>query len=997
MLATIVILVFVCLLLGMALSVSVFGTGSKRAKAFENIYFSVEDVSGMGVLYTKKGDYSVIMSMENPVRKYSADIDRYYDFTSVMSSVMETLGEGYAIHKQDIFIRKRFDTSALSMKSADTYKNFLSDAYFRHFSGRPYTESKCYLIITIKGRGGIHSFDSHEWSDFILKAHKVYDRLASENIKARFLGSEECKLYADRYYAMNFSDKHFSFNDFKVDSEEIGMGDRHMKVYSLLDVDNVGLPGTIKPFKNMVVNNSVMPEDLLSELDGINGPDTIVYNQVVFLPNQKREIFKLEKNRNRHASIPNPNNKIAVDDINAVLDDIARNGRSLVYAHYDLVVSAPKDMDFHLVTNQLENLLARNSMTISKRAYNQLELYVATFPGNCFRLNKDYDRFLTVSEPAMCLMYKEHQATSDAKELKCFYTDRQGVPLAIDLTGKEGKIRYTNNSNFFVLGPSGSGKSFFMNTVIRQYYEQNTDCVIVDTGDSYEGLCGYFGGTYITYSKEHPISMNPFKINKQEYEQNFEEKKNFLKSLVFLIFKGKEKINKIEDVIIDQTIIEYYKAYFSPFVAFTDDEREAIRRQLLLFDKRTGKYDSFVEKLEDKYGDRYDIPEFDELIKKHETEEATEDVEMARVRRQIPKLKAILADPSSTKGEKEAARAKLEQFSPGASGNQLALLTPAVIERKYLRDIDDRIVKLENERRKNKVKELSFNSYYEFVMERIPQIMREDKVDFDIDNFSKILKQFYKGGPYETTLNSDMDTSLFDERFIVFEIDKIKDDPVIFPIVTLIIMDVFTQKMRLKKGRKCLVIEEAWKAIATPVMANYIKYLYKTARKHWAMVGVVTQELQDIISSDIVKEAIINNSDVFMLLDQSKFKDKFDDIKSTLSLTDLDCKKIFTINRLDNHEGRSPFKEVFIRRGQFGEVYGVEEPPECYMNYTTEKVEKEALKLYRKQLHGTQRQAIEAFVRDWKGSGIRASIDFAKKVMEKGRMLPCDDKRTTKQ
>lgn len=242
MLATIVILAFVCLLLGMALSVSVFGTGSKRAKAFENIYFSVEDVSGMGVLYTKKGDYSVIMSMENPVRKYSADIDRYYDFTSVMSSVMETLGEGYAIHKQDIFIRKRFDTSALSMKSADTDKNFLSDAYFRHFSGRPYTESKCYLIITIKGRGGIHSFDSHEWSDFILKAHKVYDRLASENIKARFLGSEECKLYADRYYAMNFSDKHFSFNDFKVDSEEIGMGDRHMKVYSLLDVDNVGLP-----------------------------------------------------------------------------------------------------------------------------------------------------------------------------------------------------------------------------------------------------------------------------------------------------------------------------------------------------------------------------------------------------------------------------------------------------------------------------------------------------------------------------------------------------------------------------------------------------------------------------------------------------------------------------------------------------------------------------------------------------------------------------------
>ena len=177
-----------------------------------------------------------------------------------------------------------------------------------------------------------------------------------------------------------------------------------------------------------------------------------------------------------------------------------------------------------------------------------------------------------------------------------------------------------------------------------------------------------------------------------------------------------------------------------------------------------------------------------------------------------------------------------------------------------------------------------------------------------IDNFAAILKPFYKGGEMEVTLNNDMDSSLFDEKFIVFEIDKVKDDPVLFPIIVLIIMDVFTQKMRIKKGRKCLVIEEAWKAIATPTMAEYIKYLYKTARKHWAMVGVVTQEIEDVTSSEIVKEAIINNSDVFMLLDQNKYKEKFDKIKTVLALTDIDCKKIFTINRLDNKTDRSAFK-----------------------------------------------------------------------------------------
>ena len=212
-------------------------------------------------------------------------------------------------------------------------------------------------------------------------------------------------------------------------------------------------------------------------------------------------------------------------------------------------------------------------------------------------------------------------------------------------------------------------------------------------------------------------------------------------------------------------------------------------------------------------------------------------------------------------------------------------------------------------------------------------------------------------------------------------------DPLLFPLVTLIIMDVFLQKMRIKKNRKMLIIEEAWKAIASPMMAEYIKYLYKTARKFWASVGVVTQEIQDIIGSEIVKEAIINNSDVVMLLDQSKFKERFDTIKAILGLTDVDCKKIFTINRLENKEGRSFFREVFIRRGQTSNVYGVEEPHECYMTYTTERAEKEALKLYKRELKCNHQQAIEAYCRDWDASGIRKSLAFAQKVNQAGRVL----------
>lgn len=963
MVVIIVILVFVSILSGMALSIWAFGTGSKRAKIFEDIYFSVEDVENKGIIYTKKGDYSAVLEMENPIKKYSADTDSYYDFTTLMASVIQVLGEGYALHKQDVFVRKNFDMSRVAAKKKKgSKKAFLSEAYFRFFNGREYTEATTYLVITQKGKkGGIHTYDNSKWRDFLVKIQKVSDRLKSGEINCRFLSAAECKAYADRFFAFDFKNKNISMSDFKVDSEKIGMGNKQIKVYSLLDVDNIGLPGNIRPYTDVSVNNAVISQDLLADIDHVPGVDSIVYNQVIFLPNQKREMMKLDKKKNRHASIPNPNNQIAVEDINAVQNELARNGKILVYAHYNLIVQTSSDYDFQKVTNSLENIFARYNIHISKRAYNQLELFVASFPGNCFRLNQDYDQFLTLSEAALCLMYKERQAVGDDSALKCYYTDRQGLPLAVDTSGKEGKKRYTNNSNFFVLGPSGSGKSFFMNTVMRQYREQDTEIVIIDTGDSYEGLCSYFDGTYISYSKEKPISMNPFKVTDAEYNENFGEKKNFLKSLIFQLFKGAEFPTKLEDAVINQTIVEYYEEYFHPFEGFNEEERKEMKNKLLLEDKKNGEYDKFEEELEERYGDEYEIEELE--YKKLSDRE----------KRVSEKLKAVIEDKAATEGEKEVAQRALQR------------LTPEVIENKYLMRIEHQIDKIERQKKKLKVTELSFNSFYEFAVERIPQIMKQQNIQFNIHDFATILQAFYKGGENESILNNDIDGSLFDEKFIVFEIDKVKDDPVLFPILTLIIMDVFTQKMRIKKGRKCLVIEEAWKAIATPVMADYIKYLYKTARKHWAMVGVVTQEIQDITSSPIVKEAIINNSDVFMLLDQSKFKDKFDDIKATLSLTDIDCKKIFTINRLDNHEGRSRFQEVFIKRGQDGEVYGVEEPPECYINYTTEKVEKEAFKFYRKQFKGSYQHAIEVFVKDWMDSGLDCT-SFAKLVMKEGKV-----------
>ena len=829
----------------MLTSVKAFGTGGKRKKIFQDIYFSVEDVDGIGVLYTQTGEYSAILKLENPVQKYSANIDNYYEFTNLLTALAQTLGEGYAIHKQDVFIKKKFHD-----ETNDNHE-FLSESYFRYFTGRTYTDVQTYLIITQENKKSrLFSFDSKKWRDFLVKIRKVKDQLKDSGVDSTYLDGATARDYVDRYFSMNFTGKIVSMTNFKVDDESISMGNKRCKVYSLVDVDCINLPGVIRPYTNIEVNNTSMPVDLVSLVDNIPVAETVIYNQMLFMPNQKRELSLLDKKKNRHASMPNPSNLIAVEDIKKVQDVIARENKQLVYAHFNLVVSVPIDEDIQKCTNHLENSFGRMGIHISKRAYNQLELFVNSFPGNCYGMNPDYDRFLTLSDAATCLMYKEHIQHSEDTPLKVYYTDRQGVPVAIDISGKEGKNKITDNSNFFILGPSGSGKSFFTNSMVRQLWEQNTDVVLVDTGNSYEGLCDYVNGKYISYTEEHPITMNPFAIKREELNI---EKIGFLKNLIMLIWKGTNgRITKTEDHLIEDVITEYYDAHF-----------------------RTGK-----------------------------------------------------------------------------------------------------------------VKELSFNTFYEYSTARIPEIVRDNNLEgIDLATYNYLLKDFYKGGNHELTLNENLDTALFDETFIVFEIDSIKDDPLLFPLVTLIIMDVFIQKMRIKKNRKVLVIEEAWKAIASPMMAEYIKYLYKTARKFWASVGVVTQEIQDIVGSPIVKEAIINNSDVIMLLDQSKFKERFDEIKAILGLTDVDCRKIFTINRLENKEGRSFFREVFIRRGQNAAVFGVEEPHECYMTYTTERAEKEALKLYKRELRCSHQQAIEAYCRDWDRSGISKSLPFAQKVNQAGHVL----------
>lgn len=259
-----------------------------------------------------------------------------------------------------------------------------------------------------------------------------------------------------------------------------------------------------------------------------------------------------------------------------------------------------------------------------------------------------------------------------------------------------------------------------------------------------------------------------------------------------------------------------------------------------------------------------------------------------------------------------------------------------------------------------------FNSFYEFLQDQFIEELKADGVkdrDFDVHNFLYVLRPYYKGGEFDYLLNADKNLDVMQQPFIVFELDNVKDHPILFPVITLIIMEMFVSKMRKLKGvRKVICIEEAWKAIAKSGMAEFMKYLYKTVRKYFGEAITVTQEIDDLISSPIIKEAIINNADCKILLDMKKFQNKFEAIQAVMGMTDKGREQVLSLNKANDPAKK--YRELYIELGnQLMKVYRYEPSTEEYYAYSTEQTEKLKVKEYTAK-YGDIRKGLTALARD---------------------------------
>lgn len=429
-------------------------TGKK--KAFDGLYAQLEETDGNVVLFSAGGNPSVIFGMVNPVQRLCTDSERYALFQDVLSNIVQTLGEGYALQKQDVLCRQAYHHDV----PADA--EFLTKSYFRYFEGREFTEICTYFIITQEAqKSRFVQYDPKTWLDFHAKVSKVDDILSEKGIRHWKLTRDEVNEHCHRFMAFNFRHGAFTMTNFKATDECLKTGNRIIRSFPLVDIDEINLPSEVKPYTEMSVNGYGIATDLLSFLTDVPHSDCVVYNQVVQIPAQRKLLRKLQAKAKRHGSMPDPSNRIAKADIEEVLEKLAVETSLLVYANFNILVSCPADR-LTPVTSYLETKLYECGIMASRTVYNQLELFTDSFPGNGYAFNPDYDLFLTLSDAALCFFFKEHLKGSEETPLTTYYTDRQGLPVCIDITGKEGKKKMTDNANFFCIGPSGSGKSFHM-------------------------------------------------------------------------------------------------------------------------------------------------------------------------------------------------------------------------------------------------------------------------------------------------------------------------------------------------------------------------------------------------------------------------------------------------------------------------------------------------------------------------------------------------------
>ena len=803
------------------------------------------------MILSRQGDFTIGYRVTKP-EIFTLSAAEYAGLHQSLMKAMRVLPAPCILHWQDWFLSERFEADFCEEKT------FLAGSSERFFNERPWFAHESYVFLTKRPKDRQESTTAV--SSLLRRRLMPSEAVDGEVVQAFLDGvSQFARILGDsglltlermtgdelwsgpgraglieRYCSLSRAGRPV-LRDLELRGGRAGgmrVGDRHCVLHTLADVDDLpGLCGPRIDYSAYSTDRTRYSVGFASALGPLLACDHI-YNQYVFIDEAPGVLKKLEAKRLKLQSMAaySRENAVSEEATAEFLNEALEEQRLPVRAHFNVLAWTDVPAELPEIRNRVGSAMAQLEASPKVETAGAAAIWWAGLPGNegDFPMN---ETFRTFAEQAACFFCAETNYRSSRSPFGIRLGDRlTGRPVHVDIDDEPQATGLIQNYNALCLSGSGGGKSFFMNHLVRSYYEQGCHVLIVDVGHSYEIQCALHGGYYFTYREDRPLCFNPFHIGTGDVLDT--EKRESIKTLLLSLWKKSEEgHNRSEYVALSNALQGYF---------------DALQR------------------------DRAMLPCFD--------------------------------------------------------------------------------------------------SFYEYLKGEFAGVLAADGVkekDFDLPNFLYVLRPFYKGGEFDYLLNARENLDLLNEQFIVFELDNIKGHPILFPVVTLIIMELFVGKMRKLKGvRKMVVIEEAWKAIAAQGMAEYIKYLFKTARKFFAKAVVVTQEVEDIVSSEIIRQAIVNNSDIKILLDQSKFQNKFDDIQALLGITEKQKAEILSINK--GHEPGRMYKDLWIGLGAtHSRVYRLEVSPEEYWTYTSDQREKVKVAEYIER-YGGVKEGIKRLVQDLK-------------------------------
>ena len=776
---------------------------------------------GDGIILSKRGDICYGWEVVLPPA-FRCNEQRYDAIVQSLFSAVTLLPDYTIVHKQDVYMKKRY--------VAEKACGILEEAYERHFDSREYLDHRCRIFVTFSNRRnvrgansgllGILSGTNMPNAEAIARCSASADQFetlvqSSGLLELRRLTQTD--VFGDESSAgliqdyLNFTDEGDDvISDIQMKRDCVRTGDRYVGCHLIADLDQ--LPAEIASYRKVAslsTDSSVVSLSYMNEIGQELECEHIV-NHFILKEPLKDIHGELDTRRRQMLSMSarSAENRMYSEELNEFLEETATEQMHTVRFHINVLAGGTAE-EFELVKDKVVSAVSRMGVTPVYDIYDTPIQFWTSIPGN--EAGLAYQEYMTADlKVALCMgIYDGFESEVPNGVMKM--SDRlRLVPQRFDIQEKALEMGLIENYNVFLLGPSGSGKSFFMNKYLWSCYNAGQHVFLIDVGDSYRALCNIIheeskgaDGTYYTFEKGKPISFNPFR-NVERFRTADNQALNFLFTLMLTLWKnGNEATSSASMKIVRDSII------------------------------------GFIDRWTDK------------------------------------------CDPV-------------------------------------------------------------FNDYYTYVRDEFCLSLGHKEIGkeyFDLKDYLISLEQFYEGGVYDYLLNSRDNADILNDRFVVFEIDHIKGDPVIYPITTLVIMDAFMEKMASSGDYKVMCIEEAWKAIMGTQMATYMMELWKTARKHRTSAMVVTQELKDIVSSPVIKDTIIENSAVKILLYQTRYINRFDALADHLSLDEDDKAMVLSLNRY--RKGIAAGREVYFNLGNRKSfVMRLEVSPEESIAFSSQKRDK---------------------------------------------------------